>query len=142
MKPAFYSILLACLFSCKEKKPIVDPLFVDSLLISFTNSAFAKTNEQDIAFWKYRTEHFPPGFVNQQKYAQGLAARFRIYGEINDLAVADSMMKDIAHQYREPGFLLTLAGYSMLQHRFAEAGNYIDTVIQMKAEEFATDDEV
>jgi len=138
VKTAFYSILLTCFFSCGEKKSVVDPLFVDSLLTSFTNSAFAKTNEQDIAFWKYRTEHLPPGFVNQQKYAQGLAARFRIYGEIRDLIVADSLMSNITHQYKEPGFLLSLAGYSMLQHRFAEAGNYIDTVAQMKAEEFAT----
>ncbi|MFL5810651.1 MAG: hypothetical protein ACJ749_14105 [Flavisolibacter sp.] len=138
MKTVFYFSLLSCLFACKEKKALVDPVFVDSLLTSFEKSAFANTNDQDITFWKHRAEKPDAGFVNQQKYAQGLVSRFRIYGDIRDLVIADSIMRVIASQYKEPGYLLTLAGYSMLQHRFAEAGSYIDTVIQMNAERFAT----
>lgn len=47
-------------------------------------------------------------------------------------------MQTIAMQYREPGMLLSLAGYKMLQHQFSEAKKYIDAVIGMKAEKYAS----
>lgn len=79
----------------------------------------------------------PESFVNLSKYASALASRFHIYGDISDLMLADSIMQKIASQYKEPGLLLSLAGFKMMQHKFSEARGYIDTVVAMKAEKYA-----
>jgi tetratricopeptide (TPR) repeat protein len=138
VKPFIYCIIAFSAFACKNKKPLAEPFFVDSLLASFTPSNVTKTNEADLNFWKNRVQNMAPSFVNQQKYAQALAARFHIYGDIRDLRFADSIIRDISRQYKEPGFFLSLAAYQMLQHRFREAKSYIDTVLEMKAERYAT----
>src|SRR5205085_9361219 len=120
--------------SFNNKKNIIDPAYVDSLMTHYTPSTAAHTNELDLLFWKKRVDSAPDNFVNLQKYAQALSTRFHIYGNIYDLRLADSIVQSLGSKYHEPGFLLSLAGYGMLQHRFAEAGKYIDTVTKMKAE--------
>ena len=70
MKYIFYCSVLAFLVSCNNKKPIVDPAFIDSLVNHYSTSITAITNARDLAFWKSRVDSMPASFVNQQKYAQ------------------------------------------------------------------------
>lgn len=139
MKYFVSSILLFALLSCGKSKPLVDAVFMDSVLNHYTPSKAALTNEADLQFWKSRIDTLPESFVNQEKYASALSARFHIFGNIQDLKKADSIMQKLNIQFQEkdPGVLLHLASYSLLQHRFQQAGTYINKVIQMKAKPYA-----
>jgi tetratricopeptide (TPR) repeat protein len=139
MKKLFlYSAIALLLISCSNK-PVVESKYVDSLLSNYSISAQAKTQEQDLSFWKSRYDSLPPDLVNKQKYAQALAARFYIYGDINDIRKADSIIQSLNQFYKEsePGPLLTLAGYNMTQHRFKEGKNYLKKAASLKAESYA-----
>jgi hypothetical protein len=116
----------------------VNPIFIDSVLSQYQPSAMANINQKDLEFWETRVRKLPENFVNSFKYSSALAGRFHIYGNINDLLHADSIMEALASKFNEPGMLLSLAGYKMLQHQFFEAKKYINAVAQMKTEKFAT----
>jgi hypothetical protein len=133
----FITISSLLVFSCKQNNLIVPQSFVDSLVSNYRPSTSAITNSGDLVFWKSRVDSLPQSFVNLQKYGAALAARFHIYGAISDLIGADSIMKELAAKYPEPGYYLSLAGLKMLQHRFAEARTLIDTVISWKSERYA-----
>jgi hypothetical protein len=137
LKPIFYCSVWILLASCNRGEVLVKPVFIDSLLSHYTPSPMAAVNDSDLAFWNNRVQKEPGSFVNLSKYASALAGRFHLYGDIKDLRAADSIMQKIAHQYHEPGMLLSLAGYKMMQHRFAEAKEAIDSVVAMKAERYA-----
>jgi hypothetical protein len=138
VKQCSFLLVAFALFACNRNRPIVDTMYVDSLIKNYTPSTAAKTNRDDLAFWKGRMDSMPGNFVNAQKYAAALSSRFHMYADIHDLITADSLIGEISKKYKEPGYLLTLAGYDMMQHRFNEAKEYIDTVVQMKAERYAT----
>jgi hypothetical protein len=131
---------ISCLLSCNHRKPIVEGHFTDSLIANYTASKAALTNEEDLRFWQKRVDSLPQSFVNLEKYASALASRFHIYGDIQDLKKADSIMQALNQQFKgtEPNILLHLASYSLLQHRFKETKKYLDKVVQMKAEKYAT----
>jgi len=115
----------------------VNPVFLDSLISNYAASQIALINESDLEFWQNRVQRGPENFVNLSKYASALTSRFHMYGDISDLMLADSIMQKITSQYNEPWMLLSLAGYKMMQHRFEEAKDYVDTVVEMKAEKYA-----
>ncbi|HWI89987.1 MAG TPA: hypothetical protein VNT20_01880 [Flavisolibacter sp.] len=137
MKFLFYCLVLFAAFSCNNK-PIVSKVFVDSLVTHYTASSFAVTIEKDLEFWKSRVDKRPGDVVSLQKYASALASRFHVYGDINDLKKADSIMTAIVGLYHDPGPSLSLAGYKMLQHQFSNARAYIGTVAEMNTEKYAT----
>lgn len=110
---------------------------MDSIIANHKPSKHDVTNQEDLDFWKQRVDSMPESFVNLEKYASALAGRFHIYGDINDLRLADSIMQKLSAQYKEAGYLLSLAGYKMLQHGFQQAKMLIDSVIEMKAENYA-----
>ena len=116
---------------------MVQAAFLDSVIQHYKPSVSAIANEKDLVFWKSRVDSLPQSFVNLEKYASALATRFHIYGSIQDLKLADSILQNLLQQYKEPGFLLSLAGLKMLQHRFADAKKEIEAVVQMKAERYA-----
>jgi hypothetical protein len=76
----------------------------------------AKINQKDLEFWETRVQTLPENFVNSFKYSSALARRFHIYGNMNDLLRADSIMQALVLKFNEPGMRLSLAGYKMLQH--------------------------
>ena len=135
MKNIFVVILVASLAAgCHHsEKHIVSQQYVDSLLSNYTPSPMAKANEGDLLFWKARMASSPDNFVNGPKYASALALRFHLYGNIHDLLIADSLMKEanIANQEKEDGILYSLSNFAMQQHRFKEADKYV--VKAMKA---------
>jgi tetratricopeptide (TPR) repeat protein len=129
--------MLLAAFSCNPNKPVVKKSFIDSLIVHYTPSIFAKTNQEDLMFWESRVKAMPESLPDLEKYSSALAARFHVYGDINDLITADSIMQQIVARYKDPGPFLSLAGYKMLRHQFSEAKKYIDMVVEMKAERYA-----
>ena len=130
-------ILFLALVSCRQHAIVVDARYLDSLMTHYTPSRAFLTNEGDLQFWRHRSDSMGD-FVSREHYARALATRFHLSGDIRDLQLADSLMNRISRQYPEPGFLLSLAGYSMLQHQFVLAKKYIDTVLNKRAEPFAS----
>jgi hypothetical protein len=126
------------LLSCNNHKILVSPIFIDSVLSQYQPSRMAIINQKDLEFWERRVRTLPENFVNSFKYSSALAGRFHIYGNINDLLQADSIMQALVLKFNEPGMLLSMAGYKMLQHRFIDAKKFIGEVAQMKTEKFAT----
>jgi tetratricopeptide (TPR) repeat protein len=138
-RAACFCWMIFVLFSCtKKENNIVERSYTDSLLSHYTPSIAAVTIGQDLQFWKKRMDSLPPDLVNKQKYAQALAARFHLTGDINDLVEAESIYQWLNKFYKEkePGVLLTLAGFSMLRHKFNEAAVYIDSSLAIVPNSF------
>jgi len=120
--------LAAVVAGCKTGKArIVDVPFADSLLQQSALPAAIKNNAGEMQFWKNRIVPQTPGIVSESKYAGALATRFHLLGNIADLQQADSVMRQIdsLYNHKEPGVLLSLVTYSILQHRFKEADLYL-----------------
>lgn len=138
MKYLFCILLLLALLACNKPKTVVNQSFVDSLLSNHYPSPISVVNQNDLEFWETRVRTLPENFVNLFKYSSALIGRFHIYGNINDLLRADSIMQALVVKFNEPGMLLSLGSYKMLRHQFSDAKKYINAVVQMKAEKFAT----
>jgi hypothetical protein len=128
MKQSLTCLALAwLLISCKQQARIVNESFIDSLITHYTLPVIAKSNETEMQFWQNRMETQPPGIVNEQKYANTLLMRFTLFGDIQDLKKADSILSCADEHFKrtETGLSLTLAAYSLMQHRFGKAKAYV-----------------
>jgi len=122
MRHAFCIICLGFLFVCCSG-PIVEQQYIDSLLTNYSESGIKSVNQQDIEFWRKRIDPTNPQFQNELKYAGALVTRFRINGDIQDVADAERVYRQVNETYhsRIPGPFLGLTSSAMLTHRFAEA---------------------
>jgi len=114
--------------ACRQQgKIIVDKGLVDSLIFHHQPSEASISNEKEMQFWKARIDAQPPGFTNEEKYATTLSRRFHIYGNIEDVRKADSIVRSLNARLKgkDIGPLLSLTGYAILQHRFSNAADYI-----------------
>jgi hypothetical protein len=122
-------IIVCGLVACAhQKKPIVSIFFIDSLISNYREPGFARSNDSSMQFWKNRINPSLPGIVSESKYAGLLSMRFHLFGDIRDIQMADSTIQkiDLDFNHREAQANLTLVGYSILQHRFKEADNYLE----------------
>ena len=132
------SVAALCLFlfisSCRNvDKLIVSSTYADSLITNYTLSLSANTSNNNLAFWKQRMDSLPDNFVNGPEYGSALSSRFHIFGDIHDLAKADSLFhrSTEANQEKEPGNFRTLASVAMLRHRFQEADSFLRRAIKI-----------
>lgn len=120
--------LLVFIFSCNnDRGKTVDKTFIDSLIGHYALPPAIKANEDEMQFWKSRINPGLPGLVNESKYASTLITRFQQFGDIRDVKMADSIMRKVSAEFndKEPGPLLALVRYSILQHRFTEANAFL-----------------
>jgi len=123
------TIILAILFiSCNNYHPIVDKNFTDSLIAHYTLPAAVKANESDMAFWKNKINPNSVGMVNEARYASTLVGRFHLFGDVNDVRMADSVLLKVNAVYneKEASPNLSLCANSILQHRFTEADSFLN----------------
>ena len=124
-----FSSLLFFMISCKnDRGRTVDKFFADSLIAHYTLPPSIKANEDEMQFWKGRIDPNLPGMVNESRYASALVTRFQQFGDIQDVKMADSIMRKVSAEFndKEPGPLLALVKYSILQHRFTEANAFLE----------------
>jgi len=78
-------------------------------------------------FWEGRINPAMPGFLNESRYAAGLALHFRILGDIDSLRRSDSILLKVSHDYnnKEASVLLALASHCIAEHRFQEADSFL-----------------
>ena len=129
MKHLLPAVLLLCLLgSCRQdQRQIVDGAFVDSLIQKYTIPAFAKQNREEMHFWQNRIDPAVPGYLNESRYAAGLAMDFRLLGDIDSLKRSDSILLKVSRDYnhKEASVLLALASHSITEHRFREADSIL-----------------
>lgn len=120
-------LLLLALTSCRHKEPLVTAAFIDSLYRADTPDSLIASNERNIDFWQSRIRKQPAGNINEAKYAAGLIERFKLKGNINDLYVADSILKEVdaVFGHKLSGPLLGLVSLSIMRHRFAQADTFL-----------------
>jgi len=122
----FSSIVILIIFpSCNNNKPLVNINFADSLLAHYTSANAAAS---DMAFWKKGINPASTGLVNESRYAAALVTRFHQFGDIRDVWSADSILAlvNAAYNEKEASPNTALAAYSILQHRFIAADNYLE----------------
>jgi hypothetical protein len=128
----FITMKILCIFlvvellllSCNPgHSPIVDQNFIDSLIDHYSASTLAKSNELELRFWKNKVDTEGPGSQDQQGYARALVVRFHLFGDINDLVLADSLVRAVSQKAGIGGseIWLTLAGYNLLFKNYQKA---------------------
>ena len=129
-----HGITIICLLmACKhEKGQIVSGIYIDSLMSHYQAPAFARSNDSSIQFWRSRIDPKLPGLVSESKYAGTLSLRFHLFGDIQDIKKADSVIRklDSDFNHKEAQADLTLVNYSILQHRFKEADTWLEKAKQ------------
>jgi len=110
-----------------EKKQIVSAVFIDSLINHYREPDIAISNDSNIVFWRNRIHPELPGLVSESKYAAALTFRFHLFGDIGDIQMAERVNRKIDSDFngKEAQVALTLARYSILQHRFKEADDWL-----------------
>ena len=130
----FPAILFVCLMmACKhENGLIVSRTYIDNLISHYQEPAFARSNDSSLQFWKKRIDPRFPGIVSETKYAGTLSLRFHVFGDIQDIKKADSVIRalDSNFNHKEAQADLTLVNYSILQHRFKEADIWLEKARQ------------
>ena len=124
------AVILIAFSSCKDdKKIIVLSGFADSLITHYTQPEALKSNAYDLAFWKNRIDPRNPGFTNELKYANALAGRFRLSGDINDLLSSDSVLRkiDTVFNHKETSPYISLTAHAISRHHFKDADSLLET---------------
>lgn len=129
MKNILSPLLLLCLFgSCRQdEKQIVAGACIDSLIQRYTIPPFARQNQDEMHFWLGRINPAMPGFVNESRYAAGLALYFRLLGDIDSLKRSDSILLKVNRDFnnKEASVQLALASHCITEHRFREADSFL-----------------
>ena len=130
----YTGIILICLTTaCSHKEgQIVSRIYIDSLIANYREPAFARSNDSSMQFWRNRIDPELPGLVSETKYAGTLSLRFHLFGDIQDIKKADSIIRrlDTHFNHKEAQADLTLVSYSILQHRFKEADIWLEKARQ------------
>lgn len=127
-------LLLGYCSSCTHReKTLVARSFVDSLLSGYTPPPAAGQNEKEMSFWANRIDPANPGYLEQTRYAFGLAMQFRYWGAIDSLRKADSILLNVDREFnhKEAGTLLGLTTHSITRHRFAQADSLLRKAKQL-----------
>src|SRR5579864_7880682 len=89
-------LIVCLLMACKhEKGQIVSRIYIDSLMSHYQAPAFARSNDSSIQFWRNRIDPKLPGLVSETKYAGTLSLRFHLFGDIQDIRKADSVIRKL-----------------------------------------------
>ena len=135
MKNLSLFLLATCLLSsCGQKdQPIVSSTFIDSLLRHYTVPTLVKDNETEMQFWSSRINPALPGYINESRYAGGLAMQFRLLGDIDSLKKSDSILQKVNSNfnYKEASTNLALAAHCITGHRFMQADSFLQKAKQL-----------
>lgn len=123
MKNTVLVIFSIILFISCNKQPLVSNKNIDEIVKSSSLSAIEISNNKDIEFWKNRLKTDPRGETNLVNYATTLAARFAIYGDIDDLIKARQVIDSVhkSNTIKNASTYRTLAKFASLQHQFKNA---------------------
>ena len=113
--------------SCNKQKAIANNVFIDSLITNYKPSPTIKQNEDEVNFWKGRIDVKNFDAVTLSKYASTLKANFKLTGNITDLLMADSILRNLDLHFiqKEASYKLSLVNTSLSQHQFVIADSLL-----------------
>src|SRR5665811_2051115 len=93
----FLGISVFCgLMGCTHvNRQIVNRTYIDSLIQHYQEPAFARSNDSSMLFWRHRIDPRLTGIVSESKYAGTLSMRFHLFGDIQDIKKADSVIQKL-----------------------------------------------
>ncbi|GAC1442379.1 MAG: hypothetical protein NVSMB63_10630 [Sediminibacterium sp.] len=127
--------------SCKNNaKPVADTRFADSLIQHYQESGAEKLLKGDMLFWKNRLDTMPDSYTDQLQYTGDLIQRFHLYGAIDDLLQADSILHTLNSRTgeKEAGVLRMLSAVQVSRHRFKEAEAYVQKALAIGSEKYSS----
>jgi hypothetical protein len=139
-KIIYYSLLIAglltAMISCKTKTNIANVKDYGA----FINPAFQKVqlqkNESEIQFWNNKLLQDTASYANMVEVGFNTLAHFKLTGNVNDLAFADSLFYRslIKLNNKEASIYLALTQNAITQHKFKEAEQFIYTAEKIGAD--------
>ncbi len=120
--------------ACKsDRKPLVNEVYVDSLINHYSPPEAIQKNQKEVEFWRDRITPNTPDYSNSLKYAAALVTRFHLLGNINNLKSSDSVLLAMSASFnnKEVGPIFTLVSHAILQHRFMQADSLLDIAKSM-----------
>ena len=114
--------------SCGHRvEKIVSNRFIDSVISHYTVAPVTQANSKEMRFWASRIDPALPGFMDESRYAGGLAMDFRFFGEIDSLRKADSILRKVDRDFnhKEASADLALMAHCLTEHRFMQADSFL-----------------
>lgn len=132
-------IVMAAGSSCRQHpNNLVDGNYTDSLVSHYSPSEAEKLNAAELKFWQERLDSSAAAATPTSRVAGALSQRFHLYGDINDLLAADSMLTTLsaASKDREAGLLRSLAANDITRHRFKAADSLVRMALVIGSERY------
>ncbi len=111
--------------ACGKKQPLVEQDLVNKTFQNFQTdfNKSAKLVNDEMSFWKNRTNGKSADIINSVKYAGTLISQFQLTGDVNLIKQSDSILFEVSKSYnhKEGTIFLSLCNHYILQHRFHEA---------------------
>lgn len=125
-----FSILLFA--SCSHNQQVVHPSDYDKYLQP-EDSKKLNAIDEEMGFWREKLSKNPEDMAAQIKIASLLTRRFAYSGNIKEVHSADSLMRIVnkINKFSSSSTYRSLAANDITQHRFREAGDFIDTALMM-----------
>lgn len=127
-KFGFALLLLGAFSACKHSdRQLVSKTLIDSLIRHFTPPVLAVQNERESTFWRERINPAAPGYLNESRYAAALSMDFRLFGRIDSLEKADSILLAVDRHFnhKEASADLAMVAHCVTQHRFMTADSFL-----------------
>ncbi|HLZ87817.1 MAG TPA: hypothetical protein VKQ52_11270, partial [Puia sp.] len=135
MKKILLVLLLpAGIVSCHHKEKIlVGRPLIDSLISHSVTPVIATQNQAELLFWLRRIDTVVPGYLNESRYAGCLVQSFRLFGVIDSLRKADSVLHAIDRNFnhKETSADMALVSLCITGHRFREADSLLQKAKQL-----------
>ncbi len=120
-----YAVFFVVCFACGKKQPLVEQDLVNKTFQKFQTdfNKSTKTANDEMIFWKDRTNGKAADLINSVKYASTLIGQFQLTGDVNLIKQSDSILFEVSKNYnhQESSIFLSLCNHFILQHRFNEA---------------------
>jgi lipopolysaccharide biosynthesis regulator YciM len=126
----FYIILIVSIittsYSCKNNN-IANKKDYNAFINPAFQQAQLQKNEMEIAFWNNKLKADTGSFVNMLEVGFNTLAHFKLSGNVNDLALADSLFYGTIQKLnnKEASVYFALAQNAITQHKFKEAEKFI-----------------
>ena len=120
-----YAVFFVVCMACGKKQPLVEQDLLNKTLQNFQTdfNKSAKNINDEMSFWKDRTNGKAADLINSVKYANTLIGQFQLTGNVNLIKQSDSILFEVSKNYnhKEASIFLSLCNHYILQHRFNEA---------------------
>ncbi len=133
MKQIFSTIIASILFFCSCKQQVTSVKDYSPFLNTSKFDKKLSANTDEIEFWQHKLLTDSGSYIYKFELALHLIERFHLKANPDDLSKADSLLFNCLSKIggKEPALYYTLIQNAILQHRFNEAGKYLQRLLDL-----------